>query len=173
MKRCTYCGREHPDTATVCSLDQEPLEIVSGPDTPSQSSNSQSSKSWPPQAVVSSPTSPPRAVAILACSLVAFSLFNVILLSILSDPLIRGGVRFLFTCLLAYFLWRGARWARWVSLVIAVLAVFTSFVGFAALPESVPIFFRVWMLVMVVFYLIVALLLLIPSSVTRYYTSPR
>ena len=26
MKICTYCGKEHPDDATVCSLDQQPLE---------------------------------------------------------------------------------------------------------------------------------------------------
>jgi peptidoglycan/LPS O-acetylase OafA/YrhL len=119
----------------------------------------------------------PRAVVILAGALVAFSLLNVILLSVLSDPplakTIQRGVRLLITCLLAYFLWRGARWARWVSLVIAALAVVTSFVGFTALPKNVPTFFRLWMLVMGVFYLVVALLLLIPSSITRYYTSPR
>jgi peptidoglycan/LPS O-acetylase OafA/YrhL len=165
----------------VCSLDQEPLEIVPGPDTPSQSLNSQSSKSWPSQAAIptvgTSPTSPPRAVVVLACALVAFSLLNIILLSFLSDPplakTIQRAGRLLFTCLLAYFLWRGARWARWISLVIAALAVVTSFIGFAALPESVSTFFRVWMLVMGVFYLMVALLLLIPSNLTRYYTSPR
>jgi hypothetical protein len=25
MKKCTYCGKEYPDEATVCPLDQEPL----------------------------------------------------------------------------------------------------------------------------------------------------
>jgi hypothetical protein len=25
MKTCTYCGREHPDDATVCSIDGQPL----------------------------------------------------------------------------------------------------------------------------------------------------
>jgi peptidoglycan/LPS O-acetylase OafA/YrhL len=123
----------------------------------------------------SKPATTPRAVVILALSLVAFSLLNVILLSVVSDPplakSIQRGVRFLFTCLLAYFLWRGARWARWVSFVIAALAVITSFVGFAALPESVPALFRIWMAVMGVFYLVVALALVIPSPITRYYTS--
>jgi hypothetical protein len=121
------------------------------------------------------PKTAPRAVVILALSLVAFSLLNVILLSVLSDPplakTIQRGVRLLFTCVLACFLWRGARWARWVCFVIAALAVITSFVGFVALRESVPAFVRVWMAVMGVFYLVVTLVLVIPSSITRYYTS--
>jgi len=32
MKRCTYCGREYPDEATACSLDQQPLELINSPD---------------------------------------------------------------------------------------------------------------------------------------------
>jgi peptidoglycan/LPS O-acetylase OafA/YrhL len=122
------------------------------------------------------PPNTPRPVVILALSLVAFSLLNIVLLSALSDPplakTIQRGVRFLFACLLSYFLWRGARWARWVILVIAALAVITSFVGFAALPESVPGIFRVWMAVMGGFYVVVVLALVIPSSITRYYASP-
>lgn len=31
MKRCTYCGREYSDEATVCSLDQQPLEFAGSP----------------------------------------------------------------------------------------------------------------------------------------------
>jgi len=115
-------------------------------------------------------------VVILALSLVAFSLLNVILLTVLSDPplakTIQRCVRFLFTCLLAYFLWRGARWARWVGFAIATLAAITSFVGFAGLPEGVPAFSRVWLMIMGVFYLHVALLLVIPSSITRHFASP-
>ena len=52
MKRCTYCGREHPDEAKVCSLDQRPLEFVTSPSGISESSESQSRKGWPPQVVV-------------------------------------------------------------------------------------------------------------------------
>ena len=33
MKRCTYCGREYLDEATVCSLDHQPLESVGSPST--------------------------------------------------------------------------------------------------------------------------------------------
>ena len=28
MKTCSYCGKEHPDDATVCSIDGYPLEEV-------------------------------------------------------------------------------------------------------------------------------------------------
>jgi len=28
MKKCTYCGKEYPDDATVCSVDEQPLAFV-------------------------------------------------------------------------------------------------------------------------------------------------
>ena len=31
MKRCTYCGKEHPDDATSCSVDQEALTSCTPP----------------------------------------------------------------------------------------------------------------------------------------------
>lgn len=31
MKQCTYCGREYPDDATLCSIDQQPLKEVIPP----------------------------------------------------------------------------------------------------------------------------------------------
>lgn len=31
MKKCTYCGKEYPDNASVCAIDQEPLESDSPP----------------------------------------------------------------------------------------------------------------------------------------------
>ena len=36
MKKCTYCGKEYPDEATVCPLDQEPLvaKIPPAPEVP-------------------------------------------------------------------------------------------------------------------------------------------
>src|SRR5438094_77795 len=52
MKRCTYCGREHPDEAALCSLDQNPLEFVTSPSATPESSKSQPGKGWPPQIVV-------------------------------------------------------------------------------------------------------------------------
>jgi hypothetical protein len=106
---------------------------------------------------------------------VGFAVLNVILLSAISDPplakTMQRGVRLLFTSLLAYFLWRGARWARWVTFGIAAMSVITSFVGMRGLPENVPVLVRAWMAVMGAYYLIVALALAIPSKITRYYRS--
>ena len=31
MKKCTYCGKENPDDAVVCSVDGQPLESVNPP----------------------------------------------------------------------------------------------------------------------------------------------
>lgn len=28
MKKCTYCGKEQPDDATVCPIDGQPLKTV-------------------------------------------------------------------------------------------------------------------------------------------------
>lgn len=34
MKKCTYCGKEHPDDAVACSVDGQPLETVLSPQPP-------------------------------------------------------------------------------------------------------------------------------------------
>jgi hypothetical protein len=31
MKKCTYCGKEYPDSATICETDQQPLREVRPP----------------------------------------------------------------------------------------------------------------------------------------------
>lgn len=31
MKKCPYCGKEYPDDATVCAIDQEPLQSDTPP----------------------------------------------------------------------------------------------------------------------------------------------
>src|SRR5437868_2833063 len=52
MKRCTYCGREHPDDAAACSIDDQPLELINSPSAASKPSDSQTTKSFPQQVVV-------------------------------------------------------------------------------------------------------------------------
>jgi hypothetical protein len=117
----------------------------------------------------------PMAVTLLALSMVAFSLFNVVLLSILSDQSItkylQRGVRFLITCILAYFLFRGARWARWVTIVIALLVAVYSVLSLVLLPPSVSIFFRGWVLVIGLFNLIIGLLLLFSKGIVGHFVS--
>ena len=52
MKRCTYCGREHPDQETECSLDQQPLELVNSPSGTSEPTDSKPAGGCPPQVLV-------------------------------------------------------------------------------------------------------------------------
>jgi hypothetical protein len=40
MKKCTYCGKEFPDTASVCDLDGRPLADPGAPDSSSQTPRS-------------------------------------------------------------------------------------------------------------------------------------
>ena len=115
----------------------------------------------------------PRLVLVLVISIIAFSLLNIFLLSAQSDPTIgkifQRGFRFVFTCTLAYFLFRGAVWARWVAIVIAVLSVVISIISLAVLPEATPFFYRAWFPVGAIFYGIVAYLLLFSPSVVSHF----
>lgn len=50
MKRCTYCGKEYPDEATACSLDQHPLACCApGPE---EAGQTEPDETWPVQIVV-------------------------------------------------------------------------------------------------------------------------
>ena len=116
----------------------------------------------------------PRLVLVLVVSIISFSLLNIFLLSAQSDPsnekIVQRGFRFVFTCILAYFLFRGAAWARWVTIVIAVLSVVISIISLAVLPQATPFFYRAWLPVMAVFYGIVAYLLLFSPNVVSHFT---
>jgi len=123
----------------------------------------------------------PRGVIFLAMSMVVFSLLNVVLLILLSDQslatYLKKGVFFLFTCILAYFLIKGARWARWVTIIIALiywiaLLVVVYFVlVFPSLTPSEPFFSRAWMLIAGLFWLIILLLLLFSKGIVAHFTS--
>lgn len=39
MKKCTYCGKEYPEEAVVCTIDQEPLESDSPAPEPTPASD--------------------------------------------------------------------------------------------------------------------------------------
>lgn len=117
----------------------------------------------------------PRAVILLALSMVAFELFCVALESALVFQLptdyIKGGMRFLITCILAYFLFKGARWARWVTIIIGLLTFVISAMGFVSLPSSFSIFLRVWVLVIGLYCLAIALLLLFSKDIVGHFVS--
>ena len=115
----------------------------------------------------------PRLVLMLVVSIISFSLLNIFLFSVQSDPstgkLVQRGFRFIFTCILAFFLFRGAVWARWVTIVIAVLSVVISVISLTVLPEATPFFYRAWFPLAIVFYGIVAYLLLFSTSVVSHF----
>jgi hypothetical protein len=48
MKRCTYCGKEYDDEATVCAIDAQPLVQMSAP--APQTATTQSPALWNPNA---------------------------------------------------------------------------------------------------------------------------
>ena len=50
MKKCTWCGKEYPDDATVCAMDQQPLQsnippVISAPIIPAEPHEETSSTS--------------------------------------------------------------------------------------------------------------------------------
>jgi hypothetical protein len=55
MKKCTYCGKEYPDEATVCTVDHQPL-------VPDGQLAAQSSAAAMPSAKYSDSTAPTRAI---------------------------------------------------------------------------------------------------------------
>ena len=127
MKRCTYCGREHPDEATVCALDQQPLELVATSSGTPESPSSQSSKGWPPQVVV-------PAVLWLVVNFLLIGLFTV-------------GASFLFGLLTA--LWAAIDCSRLQSRGSRVLGItFRPFVVFAVVAFFLWGFGFIWYLVM-------------------------
>jgi hypothetical protein len=126
MKRCTYCGREQPDNATVCSLDQQPLEFVVSPPDGSQSPALQSGKGWPPQVVV-------PAIAWLLVNFVLVGLFSL-------------GASFVFSLLTA--LWAAIDCSK-LSRGSRVLGIaFKPVVVFAAVAFLLWGFGFIWYLVM-------------------------
>lgn len=70
--------------------------------------------------------------AMVALGTVIFSLIGIALLLSLTggEKIAPRGIRFILTCVFAFFLWRGAGWARWLVGILALLGVITSIIGF-------------------------------------------
>lgn len=49
-----------------------------------------------------------------------------------AGKIIRGAIRFLLTCLLFFFLYKGHKWAKWLIVVLAILSGLFSALAFLA-----------------------------------------
>jgi hypothetical protein len=127
MKRCAWCGREYPDAAMECSLDQQPLESVDSASEPLASAGSQSSASWQRQVAI-------PAVAWLIVNFVLIGRFTV-------------AASFLLNLLLA--IWAAMDCAKLQSRGTRALGiVFKPVVVLAVVPFFLGGFGFVWYLVM-------------------------
>lgn len=111
---------------------------------------------------------------IVATALILFSLVNILLLLSLTGgaSLVPRAIRFGFTCLLSFFLFRGASWSRWFVGISAGLGVVFSLIGWfglAATQISMFSFLGIWMVVMAVFYGWVAFMLLFDKDVSQHF----
>ena len=112
----------------------------------------------------------------VAIGTVIFSLVSIVMLLALTggDKIVPRGIRFLFTCILAFFLWSGAGWARWLVGILSLLGVITSIIGFLGLSAAGGSMFSIlgiWMVVMAVFYAWVSYMLLLDKDVRSHFNS--
>ena len=129
MKKCPYCGKENPDDAVVCSVDQQSLASNEPP-------------SSPPQRVpidmraylAERPWHVKLAVGIVAADFFVGTIgaFAEMLIhrARSSHPFVyyfAPGVGFTFVWLLLYFIFRGKNWARWLFFGAIILGYFLSF----------------------------------------------
>jgi hypothetical protein len=123
MKRCGYCGKEHPDDAVVCAVDQQPF--------PSNAPLSSAPERVPidMQAYLAArPRQVKLAVGILALNL-AFDFIRIfipIAMYRLSPSrhlhfYLITVFTFVMSGLLIYFIFLGKNWARWVMLSLMIL----------------------------------------------------
>lgn len=110
----------------------------------------------------------------VAIGTVIFSLVSILLLLALTggDKIAPRGIRFVLTCIFAFFLWRGAGWARWLVGILSVLGVITSLIGFFGLSAAGASMFSIlglWMIVMAVFYAWVSYMLLLDKDVGAHF----
>jgi hypothetical protein len=112
--------------------------------------------------------------AMVAIGTVIFSLVSIILLLALTggEKIAPRGIRFILTCVFAFFLWRGASWSRWLVGILALLGVITSIIGFfglSAAGASVFSILGIWMVAMLPFHAWVSYMLLLDKDVASHF----
>ncbi len=116
----------------------------------------------------------PALLWLVAIGFVAISMINIGLLLIVGGPTRIAGraVRFGLTCVLAFFLLRGAPWARFVAFFVALLSSVMSFIGAVALLPLVgrmPSWFLIWGFLMGGAYGVLGLLLVLSDEIRDYF----
>jgi hypothetical protein len=114
---------------------------------------------------------------IVAAALILFSLVNIVLLLTLTGgaSIVPRAIRFIFTCVLSFFLFRGAPWSRWFVGISSALGVIVSSIGWFGLSSTHISMFSIlgiWMVVMAIFYGWVAFMLLFDKDVSQHF-NPR
>jgi hypothetical protein len=129
MKSCPYCGKEYPDDATVCLIDQQSL--VS--DAPAGFSPEQFRIDMRAH-LAARPPQVKLAVGLLAASLAVDSLRELLEIAIhrwrpsrYPDFYFRTVFAFVLSWLFLYLIFRGKNWARWVTLCLIVLGTVSPF----------------------------------------------
>jgi hypothetical protein len=132
MKKCTYCGKEYPDEAEVCAIDQEPLEYATA--LPSANSENVSTKRffyWRPASII---------LIILTVIYMADMLLNLWLGNVFSQ---RGDQQ----------MSRVIYWGAFENLVVAILC----FTSRRMMSRQTRVYFTAGACVLVVAFLIVVL----------------
>lgn len=122
MKKCPYCGKENPDDATVCALDQQPLDPVPKAPAPRKLSSEE---------IRAHLATRPLAVK-FAVGLLAFGAgLDLIRIIIKYHSYFSRHINFSFSMiwtncfvtLLLYCVFCGKNWARWVLVGILLLSM--------------------------------------------------
>jgi len=115
---------------------------------------------------------------IIAIGLVVVSAINIALLLMVTGGRVGiapRAIRFILTCVLSFFLIRGASWARWLVGILSLLGAIGSLVALIGLGvSSVSVFsvIGIWMLLMIPFYALAAYWLLFDKDVSQHF-NPR
>jgi hypothetical protein len=166
MKRCPCCGQENPDDATVCVIDQKPLD----PDAPVKFSRPKPSRHDIRAHLIARPREVKSAVVLLAGSQAVDLVHSLLKYHPVPSRspgfYLNTAFEFGIPAFLLYFIFRGKNWARWV-------ARFLTAVGFVTTSSRGLILFRHWE---EYFYLLIdigALVLLFKRPSNERYTEPK